>query len=112
MLVEDIPGSILSFDLTDKLIEVINKFNLQNRGFNSINIPYIKQIQDVIGISFYKEYGLNLMADDYNPRNIILKQLKKNVYKIDEISYMLSYNGFGFIKKALPIDPSHDNPCI
>ena len=52
------------------------------------------------------------MADDYNPRNIILKQLNKNVYKIDEISYMLSYNGFGFIKKALTIDPSHDNPCI
>ena len=32
------------------------------------------------------------MADDYNPRNIILKQLNKNVYKIDEISYILSYN--------------------
>jgi hypothetical protein len=99
-LVEEIPGSILSRDITDIV--------LRDTYFGSFNLSYFKKHQKILGLKNFAHRDFT--SKSYNPRYYILHKLQKNVKNLIDFSHLIQYNGFRKKREDFPNDPSYTDP--
>jgi hypothetical protein len=99
-LLEEVPGSILSKDITNMVIK--------DSYFGSFNLPYFPQHMQILGLREF--VGVDFTSKEYNPRYFILKNLHSMVNTLDDFTQMILYNGFRKKKTKIPNDPSFSDP--
>jgi hypothetical protein len=99
-LVEEVPGSILTNDITSLL--------LKQSYFGSFNLSYFTEHQKIIGLRQWEK--IDFTSEKYNPRYYILKSLHKNVHDIYDFASLIQYNGYKNPNPKIKNDPSFNDP--
>jgi hypothetical protein len=101
-LVEEVPGSIMSSDISTEFIN--------ETYFGSFNLAYFPKHMQILGLKDF--IGIDFTDVTYNPRFYILKHLQGGIKNTEDFAQVLQYNGYrdNDMHRLFTDDPSYKDP--